>query len=147
MNPDRLPELLRQRELVRTHLAWLEREIAAATATNRANASPPSPTGAPTAAASAAPTVAPTGLPPATEFAARLAAPAADLYEPDPRSAALGAKRGCFAAFALTLLLLVLVLAAVYFVAYRDRPLLFVPRDNPMTEKPAGPPPPSTPRK
>lgn len=148
VNPDRLPELLHQRELVRAQLAWLEREIAAATETNPAPASSAAPARAPAAPLSPAPAAVPSGLPPAPEFAANLpTTPATELYEPDPRSAALNARRGCFTFFALALLLLGLALAAVYFIGYRDRPLLFAPRDNAMTAKPAAPPPPVTPRK
>ncbi|HYD83462.1 MAG TPA: hypothetical protein VEA63_05405, partial [Opitutus sp.] len=50
--------------------------------------------------------------------------------EPDPVSAAAGARRGCFIVAAIVALLGAIALTTVYFVRYRDRPLIFV-------EKPA----------
>lgn len=108
MKPPRLAELQRQRELVREHLAWLDREIAAALARTPDEISlPTSP-----AAATSDPLVA--ALHPSLSA------------QPDPASVAAAARRGCFIFAALAALLFATALAGIYFMKYRDRPLLFV---------------------
>jgi len=101
--PDRLDDLRRQRALVQEQLAWLDREIAAQSSSP---ARPAQPSTLP---------VAPATLPATPEEA----------YEPDPAAAGSDARRGCIVTVALALLLLGVVLVAVYFIAYRDHPLLF----------------------
>lgn len=140
MNAERLAELQRQRDLVRAHLAWLEREIEAlgaasapAPATHRAavesatkpgERTPTPPLSAPEA-----------GLVPAPEFAAKLASDTAvSHYQPDPGAAARDARRGCLLAATVGLLLLLGALAALYLAYYRDRPLFF-PREAAPVEK------------
>lgn len=48
-----------------------------------------------------------------------------EAYQPNPSSVRRDTKRGCFAYFAAALLAFTLTLAAIYFLFYRDRPLLF----------------------
>ncbi len=73
--PDRLAELRRQRALVAEHLAWLDREIAAAAPSPVGAFPPPSPR----------PAVAPPpSLDPAAILAAAAAPPSAPVAEPDP---------------------------------------------------------------
>lgn len=152
VNPERLAELQRQRDLIRAHLAWLEREIAAATpnAAFPGTASQPSPATAENLVSpgSADPGAAATGLAPPEEFAAKLATETAvEHYRPDPRSAALAARRGCALAFVGALLLLGLTLTAIYFLRYRDRPLFFPSEANPPAENLAPPSEPPRPPK
>ena len=113
--PDRLAELRRQRALACEQLAWLDREIAAAERAAGVS-SPPSPSPAP-------------AVPPTAD-------PAHPLYAPDPAAAHADGRRGCFLYTAAALLFLFALLAAIYFLRYRDRSLLFV-------EHPAAPPPPA----
>ncbi|QYM80122.1 hypothetical protein K0B96_05760 [Horticoccus luteus] len=95
--PDRLSELLRQRELAQEHLARLEREIAAAAASAHAAAQVSSP---------ASPGVdLTTGQP-------------ADAFEQDtidPQVVHRTVRRGCFLYFALALLGLAAALLIFYF--------------------------------
>lgn len=105
MNPKRLAELQQQRELVRQHLAWLEREIAKEHS------------------------VAPPATPPAVVSVAVRPSPLDTAPQPDPSAAAANARRGCLVLFFAVIALMALGLAAVYFLRYRDRPLLFIPKD------------------
>lgn len=105
MKPPRLAELQRQRDLVRQHLAWLDREIAASLGPAAGQTPPP-----------------PAGLADASE---PTASPAAAAVQPDPASAAASARRGCFLFAVIVALVFAGVLAGVYFVKYRDRPLFF----------------------
>jgi hypothetical protein len=145
VNPERLAELQRQRDLVRAHLAWLEREIEIEIDQGRPAAPATVPPSRPLADP---PTPAPltTGLSPAPDFAASLAAeiPAPE-YEPDSRSIAQSTRRGCIIAAIGGFLLFVAVMAAVLFFAYGDRPLLLMERDSAPAERlpastPAHPP-------
>lgn len=110
--PDRLTELRRQRALVRDHLDWLDREIAAAE---------------PTAAQGTAPVAAP---PPPPVFVTQdpVAPPATDAYSPDPAATQQEVKRGCLLWLVAGFVLFAAILAAIYFFAYGDRPLLFMER-------------------
>jgi hypothetical protein len=108
---DRLTELRRQRALLQQHADWLDREIAACLpATPAAPAAVPPP---------ASPVVRPE--PPAV---------ADELYTPDPVSAGAQARRGCLVTVAVAALLLLALGAAIYFVYYRDRPLLMMERED-----------------
>jgi hypothetical protein len=108
VNPDRLSELRRQRALAAEQLDWLDREIAAEMALSQRASATPADMHTP---------------------ARETASPAAfESYQADPAVTEHETKRGCFLFFAATLVVLLLVLAAVYFLFYRDRPLLFVPR-------------------
>jgi len=109
VNPQRLAELQRQRDLVREHLAWLEREIA-----REHNVTPPV---APTAVVSVSVRPEPS-VPPATP------SPPAELPKPDPIGAAAEARRGCLLFFFAAFAILALALVAIYFLHYRDRPLV-----------------------
>jgi hypothetical protein len=111
VNPSRLAELNHQRALVREQLAWLEREIAKETA----------------------------GLNPIAVVqtaAARDAVqsvqvrPELEAFQPDPTSAAINTRRGCFTAVAIVALILIAALTAIYFLRYGDRPLLFVAEES-----------------
>lgn len=139
MNPDRLAELQRQRDLVRSHLLWLEREIEIA----QAQTSPPVPASpSPMEAPAAAPLA--SGLAPAPDFAAALAEdiPVAE-YEPDRRSITQSTRRGCIIAAIAGFLFFAAVMAAVLFIVYGDRPLLLMEREAaPAEELPAATPPP-----
>lgn len=121
VNPTRLAELERQRDLVREQLAWLEREIARESGNASRLATPSS--------ALVAQTLAPSITTTANVDATVAAIAPLDFgeYQPDPVSAATSARRGCV----LTLIAVVgigaVILAAFYFFHYRDHPLLFVP--------------------
>lgn len=108
MSPERLDELRRQRALVRQHLEWLDREIAAAAPEDRP--ATPMPTS-----------------PVATATPPHPAAATLPTYEPDPEGARQAARRGCFILAAIILALLTISLVAIYYWRYRDRPLLFAP--------------------
>ena len=110
MNPDRLAELQRQRAIVRDHLAWLENEIAAATGAPALPARSPAPRGQVTPASSEV--------------------PRADITA-DPVLAATSARRGCLLYAAALLLAGLVALTIIYFIRYRDRPLVFMSRDQP----------------
>jgi hypothetical protein len=120
MNPDRLAELERQRAIVRDHLAWLENEIAVATGSPPPSA-PPAPSPTPSASSSAPPAV-PDPIAPEISRADHSA---------DPALAAASARRGCLLSAAALLLAGFVLLAIIYFVHYRDHPLIFMPRDQP----------------
>ncbi|HVU24406.1 MAG TPA: hypothetical protein VHE13_09805 [Opitutus sp.] len=107
MDPDRLAELHRQRAIVRDHLAWLENEIAASTGQP--------PPGRP------APPPAPAPVPPG------------EFHDPAPNAAgtADSARRGCLFATFVLLLVGAIALTAIYFVRYRDRPVIFMSHDQP----------------
>lgn len=109
--PDRLDALLRQRALLREHLAWLEREIAAAsapTAGGTPGRSPPIPT-----LESASRTgIAATG--PAPNADAIL-----DRYRPSPGSLQSDVRKGCFLYFAAAFVFVGLGVAALYFLIGR----------------------------
>lgn len=143
MNPERLAELQRQRDLVRAHLAWIEREIEVAQSHPSLAA-----TGSPSLPHADAPGATPqdTGLAPAPDFAASLAAGIPDSdYEPDRHSIAQSTRRGCIVAAIAGFLVLAAVFAAVLFFAYGDRPLLLMERDSAAAEKlpaPSATPPP-----
>ncbi len=112
MNPQRLAELQRQRDLVREHLAWLDREIA--------REHNPTPQAAAPAVAVVTVQPAPASSPP----------PPDSLPEPDPVASAAAARRGCLLLFVGALALLALGLTAIYFLRYRDRPLFFAPTES-----------------
>jgi len=109
--PDRLTELRRQRALVRDHLDWLDQEIAAAETT---------------AVQGIAPAAAPPPPRPALVAQDPVAAPATDAYSPDPAATQQEVKRGCLLWLIAGFVLLAAILAAIYFFAYGDRPLLFM---------------------
>jgi hypothetical protein len=104
---DRLNELQRQRALLQEHLAWLEREIAAATG---GLITPP--------VARPAPATPPP--PPASRAHAEAAAEEIlSQYKDDTVSTESSVKRGCFLYFFLAFLLVGLGVAALYFHATR----------------------------
>lgn len=109
MNPQRLAELQRQRDLVREHLAWLEREIA------REHSVTPQ---------AIAPAVVSISVRPETSSLAPTPELPAELPKPDPVGAAAEARRGCLLLFIAAFAILALALFAIYFLHYRDRPLL-----------------------
>ena len=119
MNPKRLAELQHQRDLLREHLAWLEREIAAERGVTTA--------------------IAP--IAPAVVSVAVQRSPDETMPGPNPVEAAASVRRGCFVAFFLILAIGALALFAVYWFRYRDRPLLFVPQDPSPAKSSAGAPP------
>lgn len=102
---DRLRELQRQRELLRQHADWLEREIAAEAARSGSPAQ--------TVVPAPAPSPAPAATPPQTA-----ATPSAEeilrQYTRDPHTSSAEVKRGCWAIFAGGLALLVLVVVTWY---------------------------------
>lgn len=128
--PDRLSELLQQRRLIQDHLAWLDREIAAATKTETALGAVSAlslhkPLPAPTAplpgsacvvfppeapAASSQPS--PTGVDPEALLAE---------YQQDPQNLQVDVKRGCFLYFGIAMGLLLLVVALIYMNYLRHR--------------------------
>ncbi len=112
MNPQRLAELQRQRDLVREHLAWLEREIA------REHSVTPQAIAPAVVSVSVQPEPSsPTPTPAVPTFPS-------ELPKPDPVGAAAEARRGCLLLFIAAFAILALALFAIYFLHYRDRPLL-----------------------
>jgi hypothetical protein len=109
-----LAELQHQRALVREHLAWLEREIA----DHERDSIPPSP--------------APAVVPAVASVPAQLPMPELGAYSPDPVTAAQQTRRGCFVMLAVIVVLILTAFFAVYWLRYRDRPLLFsmAPNEN-----------------
>ncbi len=107
---DRLNELRRQRALLQEHLAWLDREIAAAEGRAARPGPPPAPANA---APAAGPLEAAQGLPargsPAADptQGAEKPSPVGDAdadaliaqFGYDPKSSQAGVKRGCWIAF------------------------------------------------
>lgn len=140
VNPERLAELERQRDLVRAQLAWLDREIA--------RELPPN-TIAPSGADRDAPKISPgpttsTELAPAPAFSLPPRADASlSQYEPDGGSVAKSARRGCLMAAIIGFLLMAAVFTTFLLLRYGDRPLLFMERDGPAEklDAPAAPPP------
>src|SRR4051812_46521781 len=126
---DRLDELRKQRALVQQHLTWLDHEIASVTVTRltlppfamRGTTRPPVPvpgTTPPTPGARTGTTRSPlTGavIPELAEF------------QVDPDNVHGDTRRGCILYSAIAFLVLVGICAVIYFVGYRDRPMLFVP--------------------
>ena len=111
-NPDPLADLQRQRELASRQLAELNRQIEAAKAAQTAGTTARGPGDA------SGPTPAATGD---TET----------LYTPDPAGAHASTRRGCFLYAAALLVLVLALLAAIYLLWYRDRPLIFVDQKAP----------------
>lgn len=110
---DRLDELRRQRALLQQHLEWLDAEIAAteqSPETSLAGSGRILPPDSHSHATSSIPGVrSPAKAPAETEIAAVLAA-----QKDAPKDSAQEAKRGCIVAFALTLLVLGLVIFGWY---------------------------------
>lgn len=103
--PDRLAELRRQRQLMQEHLAWLDREIAAA-------GSPPADP-APIAEPAANPAIsqpAPTPASGPDEADALLRQ-----YTASPESLQKDVRKGCFLYFALASLAVIALVAVLYF--------------------------------
>jgi len=127
--PDRLEELRHQRALVQEHLTWLEHEIAQVTVTRL--------TLPPFAMRSDRPGTAsrpPTPMPAA-------AIPELSQFQVDPDNVQGDTRRGCFLYTGIALIIFFAVLAIIYFVGYRDRPVLFVPEKSASAiVYPAGPP-------
>jgi len=129
--PDRLEELRHQRALVQEHLNWLEHEIAQVTVT-RLTLPPFAMRPDRPGSVSRPPTPVPV---PAT------AIPELSQFQVDPDDVHVDTRRGCFLYTGIALIIFVLVLAVIYFVGYRDRPVLFVPeKAGPTMVYPAGPP-------
>jgi len=101
---DRHQELRRQHELLRQHLAWLEREMARETAADKSPATVPAMVQAQTPAV------------PAEDTDALL-----NTYAADERHNPESTKRGCLLIFAATLGLLIAGVTTVYFLFYFRR--------------------------
>jgi hypothetical protein len=110
---DRLQELRRQRALAADQLAWLDREIAAASGQPAVAPTPPSsrPALAPVVSSNAP--VAPTPVE-SPEVAAAADAILQD-YRVDPAALKTDVKKGCFRYFYAALALFALCVAAIYF--------------------------------
>lgn len=115
MDPDRLSQLRRQRELIRQHLAWLDSEIAAASHTS------PSPTPSPTDGADApaqpasSSTDAAAPLPLAADSSNASGEDAAPLIpDPDPGSVHNEVRRGCLIYAGILAGLLAALIAFIY---------------------------------
>lgn len=127
--PDRLEELRHQRALVQEHLTWLEHEIAHVTVTRL--------TLPPFAMRSDRPGT--TSRPPTPMPAAAI--PELSQFQVDPDNVQGDTRRGCFLYTGIALIALVLLCVVIYFVGYRDRPVLFVPdKGTPTMVYPASPP-------
>jgi len=123
---DRLEELRKQRALVQQHLTWLDHEIAAVTVTRltlppfamRGNTRPPVPSATTPATPKSGATRAPMSASSIPELAE---------FQVDPDDVHGDTRRGCIIYSAIAFLVLVLIMGVIYFVGYRDRPVLFVP--------------------
>jgi hypothetical protein len=122
--PDRLSELVRQRALVLEHLAWLDREIASATASGAA--SPLAPTPPPGIATANLPLVETTRVPaPATGGAPVASATSGaavpepeiilDQYRVAPATVKQDVRKGCLLYFAGAFVVLGIIVAILYF--------------------------------
>ncbi len=120
---DRLEELRKQRALVQQHLTWLDHEIAAMTVTRltlppfamRSGTRPPVPTATTPA------------TPMAPGPAAGMVIPELADFQVDPDNVHGDTRRGCIIYTAIAIIVMALICGVIYFVAYRDRPVLFVP--------------------
>lgn len=117
---DRLAELLRQRALLREHLAWLEKEIAAAGGgTTRAAQSAPAAAAAQASAPTALPSP-PSPIAAVTVISASPSRPPLDAdaliqrYGYDPKSSSADVKRGCWIAFAAAFAVLGILVALAW---------------------------------
>ncbi len=154
---DRLEELRKQRALVQQHLTWLDHEIAAMTVTRltlppfamRSGTRPP-----------VAPTATSPDEPPAAGPVAGLPIPDLADFQVDPDNVHGDTRRGCIMYAAIALIVMALICGVIYFVGYRDRPVLFVPDKSgptptmvypggqkPAPVKPAAPAPATPPKK
>jgi len=154
---DRLEELRKQRALVQQHLTWLDHEIAAITVTRltlppfalRSGTRPP-----------VGPTATTPAVPPAAGPAAGLPIPELADFQVDPDNVHGDTRRGCIMYAAIALIVMALICGVIYFVGYRDRPLLLVPDKSgptptmvypggqkPTPAKPAAPAPATPPKK
>jgi hypothetical protein len=102
---DRADELRRQRDLLREHLAWIEKELAAEEGSAR-----PQPGVAYAPPGATPPPLEDTTGPDDSELEAML-----EEFRPAPVSISSNAKLGCIAYFALAMVLLIGCLAAFYF--------------------------------
>jgi hypothetical protein len=126
---DRLRELLRQRALLQEHLAWLEREITAASDKGVPPAElplakivvPPTPTPAaiPTLAHSG-PVIATTGTTRPVPVTAQAAEAILEEYRVPPNALQQDVRRGCLLYFAAGFLIFALAVVGLYF-AIRSR--------------------------
>ena len=136
--PDRLDELRKQRALVQQHLTWLDHEIAAVTVTRL--------TLPPFAMRSSGtrPPISPTATTPSVPLggAKPVVVPELSEFQVNPDEVQGDTRKGCIMYAALAFLVLVLILVVIYFVGYRDNPVLFVPdKADSKVVYPAGPPP------
>jgi hypothetical protein len=99
---DRLPELRRQRALVAEHLAWLDREIADAGSEAPATPVTPAPPAKPAGAVD---------VPAAEKILAE--------FRSEAERAPADMRRGCLWSFLAGMLLLILGVAAIYWLRYR----------------------------
>ena len=121
---DRLEELRKQRALVQQHLTWLDHEIAAMTVTRltlppfamRSGTRPP-----------VAPTATTPAVPVAGGPAAGMPIPELADFQVDPDNVHVDTRRGCIMYAAIAQIVMALICGVIYFVGYRDRPVLFVP--------------------
>jgi hypothetical protein len=122
--PDRLDELVRQRALVQEHLAWLNREIAAAAEAAKAPAPSASPVPsiplapAPASVQATLPSVSPAPPPPPAAVAATPVDADEILarYQAKPGSVKQDVRKGCFLYFAAAFVLLGIGVALLYLV-------------------------------
>ena len=103
--PDRLDELQRQRDLVREHLAWLEREIASARGERNAAPAPPAAPISPAAPTEAAPANRPAAVD-ADELLAQ--------YRSQTQDLRADVRKGCFLYFTAGFLGLGLLIAGLF---------------------------------
>jgi hypothetical protein len=125
--PDRLDELRKQRALVQQHLTWLDHEIAAVTV-NRLTLPP---------FAIRQGTRGPIPVPPG----GTVPIPELSDFQVDPADVQVDTRKGCILYAALAFLVLVLIMVAIYFLGYRDNPVLFAPtKSGPTMVYPVAPP-------
>ncbi len=129
---DRLQQLLRQRALLQEHLAWLDREIAAASESAPAKPVPivrPAPASTPFVASQAAQILAASSAaspfpPPAADVAPEVAAVADEIiqqYHRGPDTTKTDVKKGCLLYFFAAFALVALAVVTLYFLFERGK--------------------------
>lgn len=135
---DRLEELRKQRALVQQHLTWLDHEIAGLTVTRL--------TLPPFAMRSGTRPPVPTATTPSIPMAPAAGMPVPELadFQVDPDNVQVDTRRGCIIYTSIAFGVLVLICLVIYFVGYRDRPVLFLPdKEEPVIVYPGGQPKPA----
>ncbi|HEY0968538.1 MAG TPA: hypothetical protein VGD88_14190 [Opitutaceae bacterium] len=118
MSDDRLKELLRQRALLAEHLAWLDREIAAAQPP-KGTVATPMPADNPAIAGNAPAAGQPRLVQPAVSAPATDVDALFDRLQTEEKSRGQFSKQGCWLVFSILMLVSLVGIAALIFIRYR----------------------------